>query len=74
MDVNFVNLASAINLNNPAVAQVVKSNGIDVAMYASYAQVMQQSAMFAFNDVWYFMAYISILLVLYLPFMKRAKI
>jgi len=72
MDVNFVYLASAINSDNPAISQVVRSNGIDVAMHATYAQVMRQSAMFAFNDVWYLMAYISILLVLYLPFMKRA--
>ena len=74
IDVNAFYLASAMNLDNPAITQAVQSTNIDVAMQAAYVQMTRQSAMFAFNDVWYLMAYILILMMLYLPFMKRAKL
>ncbi|HSV86390.1 MAG TPA: MFS transporter, partial [Levilinea sp.] len=73
IDVNSVYLASAITLDNPAIAQAVQSTNINIAMQAAYTQMMRQSAMFAFTDVWYLMAFIFILLILYLPFMNRAK-
>jgi len=71
MDVISAYLAGAVALDNPAIAQAVWSTNFDIAMHAAYVQIMRQSAMFAFNDVWHLMAYILILLILYLPFMKR---
>jgi len=74
IDVNTFYLASAMNLDNPAIAQAIHTTGTDVAIQAAYAQMIRRSAMVAFNDVWYLMAYITVLLIVYLPFMKRAKL
>jgi len=74
IEVNSVYLAGSIVTGNPAIAQAVWSNNVDVVMQGAYVQMMRQSAMFAFNDVWYVLTFILISFILYMPFIKRAKI
>lgn len=73
MDVNFHYLAGAVTLGNPALTHAICSTSLDVALPAAYEQIVRQATMFAFNDVWYLMAFVLILLVIYLPFMKTPK-
>jgi DHA2 family multidrug resistance protein len=74
IEVNSVYLAGIVTADNPALAQAAYATNLDVALQAAYGHMMRQSAMFAFNDVWYLLAYVFILLIMYLPFMKKAKI
>jgi ABC-type Fe3+-siderophore transport system permease subunit len=73
IDVNSFYLASAITSGNPAFEQAVHATSPDIALAAAYGQMMRQAAMFAFNDVWYLMAFVLILLIICLPFMKRPQ-
>jgi DHA2 family multidrug resistance protein len=73
MDVNSLYLARAITSGNLAFEQAVHATSPDIAMVAAYGQMMRQAAMFAFNDVWYLMAFVLILLIMYLPFMKKPR-
>jgi len=72
-EVNSAYLAGIVNADNAAVAQAVNLTNHHVALQAAYGHVMRQSAMFAFSDVWYLLAFVSISVIMYLPFMKRAK-
>ncbi|HSW39758.1 MAG TPA: hypothetical protein VLL97_09730, partial [Acidobacteriota bacterium] len=72
IDVNAAHLSRAVMPDNPAVTAVMRLAGADLAQPMLYEQVMRQSAMFAFNDVLYLMSFILPLLLIYLPFMKKA--
>jgi len=73
IEVNTFYLASAITQYNPAIIQASLATNADIAMQAAYGRILMQGAMFAFNDVWLFFAIVLVLLVLYLPFMRRAE-
>jgi len=72
IDVNTFYLSSVVTPENPAF---ISALGIlpEAAVPATAEHIMRQGAMFAFNDIWYMMAFIMILILLYVPFMKRAK-
>lgn len=72
MDVNTFYLAGSITTDNPAVMQASMAISADIAVQTAYSEILMQGAMFAFNDVWYMFAFLLILMLLYLPFMKRA--
>lgn len=72
MDVNTFYLAGSITTDNPAIMQASMATSADIAVQTAYSEILMQGAMFAFNDVWYIFAFLLILMLLYLPFMKRA--
>jgi DHA2 family multidrug resistance protein len=72
MDVNTFYLAGSITTDNPAIMQASMATSADIAVQTAYSEILMQGAMFAFNDVWYMFAFLLILMLLYLPFMKRA--
>jgi hypothetical protein len=49
MDVNSLYLAGAITSGNPALKQAVYAASSDIALSATYGQMMRQAAMFSFN-------------------------
>jgi len=73
IEVNSVYLAGIVTAENAALEQAANATNHYVALQAAYGHMMRQSAMFAFNDIWYLLAFVFILVIMYLPFMKRAK-
>ncbi|HSV77310.1 MAG TPA: DHA2 family efflux MFS transporter permease subunit [Bacteroidales bacterium] len=71
IDVNTINLSGAVTVCNPAIANAMVINPT-TGLAAAYTEITRQGAMFGFIDVWYLMAFILILILLYLPYMKRA--
>jgi len=72
MDVNAVRLAESVQIDNPAVVQLTHKVGHDSGLAMIYENIMLQATMVSFNDVFYVLAITLFLLLLYLPFMKRA--
>ena len=72
IDVNKINLQSAITECNPAIVNAMVANPAS-ALTEAYMHVTRQGTMFAFHDVWYVIALILLLVLLYIPFMKKAK-
>ncbi|HSW36607.1 MAG TPA: DHA2 family efflux MFS transporter permease subunit [Candidatus Limnocylindrales bacterium] len=73
MDVNAAYFANVVRCGNPAVQDALFNVGTELAMPVLYEQVMGQAAMFSFNEVLYAMSLVMLLLVIYVPFMKKAK-
>jgi len=71
IEVNTINLTGAVTDCNPAIANAMGINP-NTALAAAYTEITRQGAMFGFIDVWYLMAFVLMLILLYIPYMKRA--
>jgi len=72
MDVNAVRFAESVQIDNPAVVQLAHKIGQDLGLALVHQNIMLHAAMISFNDVLYILAITLIILVLYLPFMKKS--
>jgi len=72
IDVNTLYLSGVVSSGNPAITGALHAHTA-TALPVALGHIMRQGAMFAFTDIWYLLAFVMISIVLYVPFMKRAK-
>lgn len=72
MDVNAINLMNIVDVGNLRVRETIAGLGHELGLVAIYEEMMMQSAMFSFNDVFLLLAALLVVFLLYLPFIKRA--
>lgn len=73
VDVNTAYFTGAIRHDNPVLGDATSYLGAETALPLIFAQVQRQAVMLSFNDVLCLMSIFTLTLLLYLPFMKRAK-
>jgi len=73
IDIHTASLGVALRQGNPVVETTAFYLGEEPLLATLQLMLSRQAAMFSFNDVLYFLTFLPLVILLYLPFMKKAQ-